>query len=133
MAAEVRHFAVTVAKGSTPAAPQETNIRFPDRVVVRIEVDVPPGPKGQVGFYIASSGAQLVPFTETPPLYVVADDRPLAWDLHDQPTSGDWQLIAYNIGNYPHTLRVTFLLNLTGKSDAGFAVPSVIPASALSS
>lgn len=133
MAIEVRHFPVVVPPGSTPSGPLTTSMTFPDRVVAWIEVHVPPGPKGQVGFFIASSRAQVVPYTATPPLFVVADNRVFRWDLTAQPTSGDWQLVAYNTGNFPHTLRVDFGLELTPTSDSRFPLAAIIPSSQLSS
>lgn len=133
MAVEVRHFSVVVATGSTPAAPVTTNMIFPVRIVDWIEVDVPPGPRGEVGFYIASSRAQVLPFTPTPPLFLVVDDTVKRWELQNHPTSGDWQLVAYNTGSYPHTLLVTFGLTLTGDFGNTVALPPLIAASQLSS
>lgn len=133
MAIEVRHFAVTLAAGSTPGAPVSTQIGFPDRVVDWVEIDVPPGPKGTVGWYIASSGAQMVPWTATPPLYVVADDRQFHYDLTGQPTTGDWQLIGYNQGNFAHTIRVTFGLELTEQPGPYTGMNQQLPASQVSS
>lgn len=133
MAVQVFHFPIVVATGSTPGSPQVTQMTMPDRVVSWIEVDVPPGPKGSVGFYIASSHSQVVPFTASPPLYRVADDRQFHWDLTGQATTGDWQLVAYNLGNFPHTLRVDFGVDLTGNANNVAPYPVPIPASQLGS
>jgi hypothetical protein len=74
-----------------------------------IEVEVPDGPNGQVGFYLASSNQQVIPFRAgATPLWIVSNGRVFHWDLVGQATSGDWQLVAYNTGAFPHTLAVHF-------------------------
>lgn len=128
MAVEVRETAVTTPAGTTAAAPQVTDLSFPPRLVTRIEVRVPPGPAGTLGFRLGSGGVQVIPIN--PGGWVVTDDEVIGWDLTGQITSGAWQLISYNTGSLPHTVYVRFLLDLVTNSST---VPALIPAGQLSS
>lgn len=113
MADEVHGFAVTVPAGTKVTAPLSFSLSMPlGREVERIEVDVPPGPRGEVGWQIAQGGVQLYPF-ETG-AYVITDGREVAWDVAGGVDSGAWQMIAYNTGNFNHTLQVRFLTRLSG-------------------
>lgn len=110
----VQQFAVVVPASTPVANPQVTQAQLPGIYVVEwIELKVPPGPRGEVGFYIASSLTQIVPFrTGATANWLILDNDEIHWDMTDQPDSGDWQIVAYNTGNYDHTLWVRFGLNL---------------------
>lgn len=109
MAREIRNFTVSVPIGTTIAAPQVTALTMPARQVRGIRVRVPPGPRGAVGFALGASGVAVLPWG--PGEWMVADDEAIEWPLDGQITSGAWQLRAYNLGDYPHTLYVTFQLD----------------------
>lgn len=122
MADEVRTFAVTVAAGTPSTAPQVTDLAMPARTVREVRVRVPPGPAGTVGFALASSGVQVVPWNTGG--WLVANDETMAFPLAGQIDSGAWQLMAYNLGVFAHTLYVTFLLDLVQRQSAvSFAPP----------
>lgn len=127
MAREVHSFDVTVPAGTLKAAPQVTNLGIPPRDVREIEVIIPPGPRGVVGFQLAAAGQQMLPYE--PGAFFVSDHEKIAWPVEEQITSGAWQLIAYNTGQYPHTLEVRFLVDLPRPAPAG----ALLPLSALSS
>lgn len=110
MAREVRTFANVIAIGSTPAAPVVTQMQFPPREVTEIEVRVPPGPRGEVGFRIGSSGTQIMPFDLG--AWIITDDEVIHWPLEGQHQSGSWEFTAYNTGQYAHTITVRFLVDL---------------------
>lgn len=127
MAAEVHKFSVTVAAGTPINAPSLTSMTFPPRIVREIEILVPPGPRGNVGFQIAQAGAQVFP--SEPGEFFITDDEQIAWPVEGANTSGAWQLRAYNTGTFPHTLEVRFLVDLPGHT-AGAALPEALdPAS----
>lgn len=111
MAREVYEFPVTFAIGTTRAAPQKTNVTMPPRIVRRVEITVPPGPRGEVGFQLGSNGTPFIPRNTTE--FIVADGIEIGWDLDDQMTSGGWQVIGYNTGLFAHTLYFRFLCDLT--------------------
>jgi hypothetical protein len=110
MAREIRSFTATITAGTLKTAPLTVPMLFPTRIVTEIEITVPPGPNGEVGFAIANSGVIIIPYN--PNEFVVVNDKTINWQLHDFIDSGSWQLIAYNTGRYNHQLQVRFLLDL---------------------
>lgn len=112
MAREVRRFGVTIPAGTTKASGFTADLSFPQRVVRRIEIRVPPGPKGEVGFRLGAAGVQVIPSEAG--AYVITDDELIPWDLEGLWDSGSWTLFAYNTGRYPHTLEFRFLVDLVG-------------------
>lgn len=127
MAAEVREFAVTTPAGTPQVAPLLTSLAFPPREVTRIEVKVPPGPAGVLGFRIGSGGIPIIP--TNPGAWVITDNEVIGWNLTGQITSGAWQAISYNTGSLPHTIYVRFLLDLV--TPTGPPAPALIPPAAL--
>lgn len=126
MARELRAFSVAVPAGTAIATPLSTDCTFPARVVRRIEIDVPPGPRGEVGFYVANSGSQIIPVNAGQ--WIVANDVHLGWDLTDYIDSGSWQIVAYNTGFYSHTLSARFHVDLPTATDASAPAPLIDPA-----
>lgn len=110
MAQEIREFAVLVPAGTSQAAPLTVDVSFPERVVTSVSWRVPPGPSGLMGWALTSAGAPVIPIT--PGTYLVADDQSDTWPLQGYLDSGNWQVTCYNTGAYPHTLYLTFLLDL---------------------
>lgn len=129
MAREVQVFDVTVPAGTLKTAPQVTALAMPARVVREIEVIIPPGPRGNVGFQIGLANRQLLPYTAGS--FIVSDDETIRWPLEEMPSSGAWQVIAYNTGQFPHTLEFRFLVDLPGT--VGSALPPMLEAGSLSS
>lgn len=115
MAREVRHSAVTVPAGTTKAAPLVADVSFPVRVLRRIDYRLPSGCAGLVGFFIAMSKTQVFPLPAG--TYIVGDTVSGGWDVADQPDSGAWQVIAYNLGTFQHTIHLDFHVDLTGGRD----------------
>lgn len=114
MAQEIREFAVTVPAGTAKTAPLVTPLVFPERIVTRISWRVPPGPSGLMGWQLTSSGAPVIPIQMN--TYMVTDNQADTWDLEGYLDSGNWAVTAYNLGIYPHSFYLTFLLDLPGTS-----------------
>lgn len=112
MATEVRQFAVTVPAGTAQATPYTKDVSFPTRIVERIDWRVPPGPRGVMGFRLASGGNPVLPTNDG--AYIVADDDRATWLLSGLIESGAWQVQGYNTGAYAHTVYLTFHLSLPG-------------------
>lgn len=129
MAQEVQEFMVTVTAGTAIASPQVTQLALGIRIVDRIEVRIPPGPRGEVGFWLGSAGVQIIP--KNLGTFIVANDEELGWDLQDFMTSGAWEVHIYNTGTYNHTLQFRFLLRYTA-AGATAATAQPIAASDLS-
>ena len=111
-----------VPAGTPQTAPQVTSIVFPEREVVAVSWRVPPGPSGLMGWALTSAGTPVIPIQ--PNTYIVTDDQAATWDLEGYMDSGNWQVTAYNTGIYPHTVYLTFQLDLPGT-----AVPAPPPPS----
>ena len=113
MAVQIQQFVCTVPAGTPEATPVTIEMQLGIFEVSWVEILVPPGPSGQVGFYLASSNTQTIPWWNgLTNSWIVADNELLRYDLSDQPDSGDWQFVAYNQGNFPHSIYVRFGLDL---------------------
>lgn len=127
---ELYIFHVVVPAGTTKAGAQTFNLSMPPRAVVEIEILIPPGPRGEVGFKIAQAGAQILPSVAGD--FVVTDDETIHWPVEGANTSGAWQVIAYNTGGFAHTLEFRFQVNLAataaGPGGPGGVGEPVIPA-----
>lgn len=110
MAVEIREFSVTIPANTPISAGFAASLAMPTRVVSSVEVFIPPGPRGEVGWALASGGVQMFPLPQG--TWVITDDRVVHWDLSDAIDSGAWQMLAYNTGLFPHTLIVIFYLDL---------------------
>lgn len=118
MAREVHQFAITVPAGTPKTSPVTTPMVMPAREVRRVEITVPPGPGGYVGFAIGAAGTIIIPANAGQ--WIVTDDEKIGWDLDGAHNSGSWSFVAYNTGRDDHTIYVRFLVDLA-------APPSVAP------
>lgn len=129
MSREIRAFTCDVPALTVIGAPKTFDLTFPPRVVDTIEIVVPPGPSGVVGFYIANSDVRVIPYDSDE--FMVMSNEKVTWPLDGYITSGSWQLTAYNTGTLNHSIYVRFLLSLTGTTTA--AGPALISTDALNS
>lgn len=113
MAQVIRRFTATIPAGTAKLAPVTVNLSFPPMNVSEIEVVIPPGPRGQMGFKMAMAGVQVFPYSGDD--YIVTDNETLHWPIEDAPTSGAWQVIGYNTGAFDHSIEVRFLCELASQ------------------
>ncbi len=106
MPREVYQFIVKVPANTSQNIPQVSDLAMPARIVRRIQVRIPPGPRGLAGFQVAASGTQVIPWT--PGEWVIGDDETLTWDVEGYIESGAWQVIMYNAGQYLHGMWFRF-------------------------
>lgn len=130
MTIQTYSFTVTCPAGTTKANAILTNLTMPTREVREIEVRVPPGPNGEMGFAIAFAGQNIIPFNAGE--YVVTNDEVIPWELTNYPTSGAWQIRMYNTGAYDHTVQVRFYVDLVAAADSPPGI-SLLPISSLQS
>lgn len=83
-------------------------LQFPSSDVDRVEVRVPPGPSGLVGFYISHGGGNFIP--QGRGNWIIADDESLMWPTDGAPNNGNWSVVAYNTDVVQHTIYVRFLI-----------------------
>lgn len=109
MAERIELTTVTIPAGTAVATPLVTVADFNDGGVERIEVTVPPGPSGLVGFRIAHSGQTIIPYEVND--WVITDDEKISWPVEGFPTGNKWSIIAYNTDIYLHKLYFRWHLN----------------------
>lgn len=109
MAERIELFETTVAASVAIASPTSFALTMPEGVTRRVEILVPPGPSGLVGFRLAHSSQVIVPKSSA--LWVIADGEVLRWDLSGYPTGNKWSVAVYNLDVYPHTLYWRWFLD----------------------
>lgn len=113
MPAEVRHFTATIPAGTPQAAPVTISLAMPVRVVRWVHWRVPRGPVGTFGWLLAMGGVAVQPLPAG--TYVVADGESHQWDMTGQPDSGAWQVKGYNTGANPHSVYLSFGVDLPAR------------------
>lgn len=123
MATEVRRFAVTIPANTAESSPVTTDTSFPAMVVERIDIRVPPGPSGLMGFRLSMNGAQVIPLNLGS--WIVTDNEIISWPMDDLPNSGQWAVTGYNTDTeYDHTVYVHYLLSPVGAVAPGTSTPA---------
>lgn len=110
MAIEVRPFQVTIPAGTLQTALFRQDMAFPVRKVDTLEIVVPPGPSGLMGFAVTMGGVNVLP--TVPGTFIVTDDEKIRWPLTGLPDSGAWQLSGYNTDLFDHSVYVRWLVDL---------------------
>lgn len=106
MALRVEQFQATIPPGATKANPHVVTLELDNWEVTAIDLEVPPGPGGAMGFYVANNGIQWLPRPAGE--WLVWDNYRDRWPLEGQPNGEGWQIVGYNNGTYPHTVSVRF-------------------------
>lgn len=109
MATEVRVFTLTIPAGTTPAAPTVLDVSFPPRQVDAIQVVVPAGQSGLVGWCVMNSNLRVIPYQSDD--WIVTSGESITWPLEGQIDSGSWQVAGYNSGALDHSVYFRFLLS----------------------
>jgi hypothetical protein len=131
MAQEIRANSFTIPANTPATALASLDMTFPPREVEAVEIVVPPGPNGVVGFYLANSGVQVIPINQGQ--FIISNDETLSWDLQGYINSGSWQVFGYNTGNSSHTIYFRWLLNLPANPNAAAVVGQALDLSTLGS
>jgi len=114
MADEVRKFTATIPAGTPSSAPVTVDVSFPSRTVRTIDWRMPPGASGLMGWRLTMGGVQVIPTLSDP--WVIDDGQTGTFALDGYPDSGAWQVTGYNTGTYPHSVYLTFHLDLVRTS-----------------
>ena len=109
MADRIETFNVTVPAGTLSGSPIDFPLSFDLGIVTDIEIVIPPGPSGLVGFRIHHSGNAVIPRSGSQ--YIITDNEIIKWPLTKAPYGDKWVLRAYNEDVYAHTLYLRFLVN----------------------
>lgn len=108
MASRIEVIDFLIPAGTAVATPVNALLFDKRGTVSRLDIQVPPGPWGLVGFSIWHSSEQIIPKTRGQ--WIVTDDRVVSWPIDgfsDQPA---WRIYGYNTDLYNHTLQVTTLI-----------------------
>lgn len=124
MATRIEPFEVLTPKGTAKASFQTTALSFQDGRVERVEILVPPGPSGLVGFKLAHSGQSVIPIKND--TWNVADGVKFDWPLTNFPEGSAWELWTYNTDVYDHTIYVWFHVFDYGSEAIVMPVPLAI-------
>lgn len=106
MAYEIQSFTVTIPANTPKSSNFTESLAMPARVVRQIDITVPPGPRGEVGFALGASGNAVLPITAGQ--FIVTDNDVIHWVVENQIDSGSWTFFGYNTGSYAHTLYIVF-------------------------
>ena len=119
MAVSIRQTTATIPANTPKTALYVAPITLDYFDIESVDLEVPPGPAGLMGFYLARSGQQVIPYESGE--FLVWDDRFDSWYLTDQPTGSGWQIVGYNLDVYDHDVVVRFHVNLV--TQAASSVP----------
>ncbi len=114
MADRIERFEVLTPAGTTKAAPLTTSLSFSEGIVERLEVLVPPGPRGFAGFKILHSQQVIIPRTGA--AWIVSDNFTHDWQLSHYPTGDKWSIQTHNTDVFDHTFYLTFHINEIAKN-----------------
>jgi hypothetical protein len=105
------------------AAPLVTALPFDEGEVLSIEIVIPDGCAGLVGFAFRQSQQQVIPFGDG--TWIIGNDEVIRWPTEGYPTGAKWAMVAYNTDLFPHILQTRFLMNET--SMPAPLTPTLIP------
>lgn len=107
MAQTIHQFTPTIPAATAKDSLYSVQLALPQEQVILVDLEVPPGPGGLMGFYLAVSGQQIIPFEVGE--FIVWDDRFDTWNLEEFPTTGAWSFVGYNLDTAnDHTVTVRF-------------------------
>jgi hypothetical protein len=109
MASRIPAFSITVPAGTLTTAPATFSLAFAPGRVDAIEVDIPPGPAGNVGFQIQAGGRQYIP--DNPGAFFILDDVHKHWPIDNANQQGSFKLVAYNTDIWDHLITVSFFVS----------------------
>lgn len=106
MSTSISAFIATIPAGTAPASPATIPLTVGPDPVTSIHWRVPPGSRGEMGWYLTQSGAQVLP--DRHGTLIVADGESDTWTLDNFPQSGAWAVVGYNVGSNPHSVYLEF-------------------------
>jgi len=121
MAREIWSFTLTIPPTTPSTNPVVLPTKLPQRRVDELQIIVPPGPSGLVGFAVLVGGVRVIPYLSD--LWIITAGESINWPLEDQPTSGDWSVAGYNTGTVAHSIYFRFLVSLVTDPAATGAIP----------
>lgn len=109
MASRVDTLDFLIPAGTAIATPVSASLYSTRAALSTLDIKVPPGPSGLVGFSFWHSSDQIIP--KTAGRWVITDDETIRWDLDGYSDQPGWVIKGYNTDVYDHTIYVTMLLD----------------------
>ncbi|HEY1716214.1 MAG TPA: hypothetical protein VGG07_25175 [Solirubrobacteraceae bacterium] len=109
MAERVLQYTATIPAGTAIDAPATVTFPLDGWDIETIDLQVPPGPAGTMGFYLANNGLPWVPRNNGE--WLVWDDEKLTVIPTGYPSGSGWGVTGYNLGNWDHAVIVRFHVN----------------------
>ncbi len=109
MAQEIHQYTATIPAKTPKSALYTSVIPLQGYEIESVDLEVAPGPAGLMGFYLARSGQQWLPFEAGE--FLVWDNRFDSWYLSDQPSGTGWQIVGYNLDAFAHNVVARFHVN----------------------
>ena len=104
-------FDVTIPAGTPKATPLTVPTVFEANTVERIEWTFPSGCQGLVGIQIGARSIPVIP--PNPGQFFIRTGSSQGFDVTDMHNTGDWSVIGYNTGAFPHTIHVVYRVRRT--------------------
>jgi len=123
VAIRVFQFTVTIPAGTLQTAPQTADLNLDGWDLETLDLEVPPGPAGLMGFYVANNGVQWVPQGDGE--WLIWDDVQHSWPITDQPNASGWQIVGYNTGDYDHDVIVRMHCSLPADQATAVTAPTI--------
>jgi hypothetical protein len=99
----------TIPAGTPQGSDVTLELTLDNWIVEQVDLEVPRGPAGNMGFYLANNGVTWIPYQAGE--YFVWDDHDQSFPVTDYPTGSGWEITGYNTGTYDHDVIVTFHVN----------------------
>lgn len=109
MATRIEAPQLIIPAGTPVTAPASASLYAQRAIMTELEVMVPPGPSGLVGFSFWHSNEQVIPKIRG--TWIIMDAETVRWPLEDFSDQPNWSVRAYNLDVYPHTLYLRVLLD----------------------
>lgn len=116
MADDRRAFQVIVPHGTGAFPPGQFPIAVPVGRIVSIDWRVPLGAQSQLGWALGMGGVAIIPpFGQR---FIVAAGESGTFQGGGLPDSGAWQLLAFNFGQFDHSVFLVFHLEFPERQAA---------------
>jgi hypothetical protein len=124
VASRVLPFTVTIPAGTLSSAPFTQALALDNWEIESLDLEVPPGPAGLMGFQVLNNGVAWLPYG--PNQWIVWDDTKETWDLTDQPNASGWAVTGYNGGVFNHSVILRFHVDPPSSQQTVAATPTVV-------
>lgn len=105
-ASRVEVYDVLAPAGTPKATPLEVPTQWAAGELVSVDVRIPDGCAGLVGFQLLYAHAQAIP--TTPGAWIIGNDEVFAADVTGHLNGGQWSVNVYNLDRFDHSLHVRY-------------------------